>query len=109
MLTALLLVYTLSLTLIYLSYKTTKTIKLLDFIKNFSFIEIVNNHHPLHQQINNQNVEQVNTKQKTIDDVPGPIALPLVGTKWIFYCKYKMSKLHEVYKGLLNKIFVQVY
>lgn len=64
--------------------------KLADFIKSFSFIDIGHNHY------SSQNV-----KQKTLDDVPGPFYVPLVGTKWIFYCKYKMSKIHEAYKGRL--------
>lgn len=38
----------------------------------------------------------------TVNDVwsiPGPLRLPLFGTKWIYLWKYKMSKIHEVYRG----------
>lgn len=31
--------------------------------------------------------------------IPGPIILPIIGTKWIYLWKYKMSKIHEVYQG----------
>lgn len=31
--------------------------------------------------------------------IPGPLSLPFVGTKWIYFWKYKINKLHEVYDG----------
>lgn len=40
--------------------------------------------------------------EKSPDEVwsiPGPLKIPLLGTKWIYLWKYKMSKIHEVYKG----------
>lgn len=39
---------------------------------------------------------------KCVWDIPGPKRLPFLGTKWIFmiyFWKYKLSKLHDVYKG----------
>lgn len=36
--------------------------------------------------------------------IPGPIILPIIGTKWIYLWKYKMSKIHEVYQGLYQAI-----
>lgn len=84
---SLILFYTLILTVLYLSYKKMKNIKISRRGLSICFYT--------HQL----NIGQHHNKQKTINNVPGPIALPLVGTKWIFYCKYKMNKLHEVYKG----------
>ncbi|XP_005178783.2 ecdysone 20-monooxygenase isoform X1 [Musca domestica] len=45
-------------------------------------------------------------RPKGVFDIPGPKPLPLLGTKWIFllfFRKYKMSKLHEVYADLNRK------
>ncbi|KAI8122310.1 Ecdysone 20-monooxygenase [Lucilia cuprina] len=44
-------------------------------------------------------------RPKGVWDIPGPKSLPLLGTKWIFmvfFHKYKMSTLHEVYAGKLS-------
>lgn len=40
-------------------------------------------------------------KFKTARDVPGPFALPILGTRWIYFrCgHYCMNKIHEAYKG----------
>lgn len=97
--TALLLLYTLSLTVIYLSYRKAKFVKITDLIKHATLFDLVYR----------KNEEEGN-KQKSLSDVPGPISLPLVGTKWMFYYKYKMSKIHEVYRGeLINYIFFYYY
>lgn len=32
-------------------------------------------------------------------DIPGPLHLPLFGTKWIYLWKYDLSKMHEAYEG----------
>lgn len=32
--------------------------------------------------------------------IPGPKLIPFLGTKWIFFWKYKLSKLHEMYHDL---------
>lgn len=34
--------------------------------------------------------------------IPGPLRIPLLGTKWIYLWKYEMSKIHEVYRGTLH-------
>lgn len=41
-------------------------------------------------------------KRRGIWDIPGPRRIPFLGTKWIFllfFRRYKMTKLHEVYAG----------
>lgn len=39
-------------------------------------------------------------KFKTARDVPGPFALPILGTRWIYsrFGYYSLSKIHEAYK-----------
>ncbi|KAF7997336.1 hypothetical protein HCN44_005613 [Aphidius gifuensis] len=46
--------------------------------------------------------DKINKKKLTIRDIPGPISLPLFGTKWIFswFGKYRMDKIHDAYKDL---------
>lgn len=70
-----------------------------------------NNSKITNQNINNNNVGDhpvqittatMVTTPSTANDVwsiPGPLRLPLFGTKWIYLWKYKMSKIHEVYRG----------
>lgn len=36
---------------------------------------------------------------KDVWSIPGPMRVPIFGTKWIYLWKYKMSKIHEVYGG----------
>lgn len=41
-------------------------------------------------------------RRRGIWDIPGPKRIPFLGTKWIFllfFRRYKMTKLHEVYAG----------
>lgn len=38
-------------------------------------------------------------KRQDIWSLPGPLRIPFLGTKWIYLWKYKMSKIHEVYRG----------
>ena len=45
--------------------------------------------------------------ENTFARIPGPISLPLIGTKWIFFWKYKMSKLHEFYEDV-HKVYGDV-
>lgn len=42
-----------------------------------------------------------NRKFKTARDVPGPFALPILGTRWIYsrFGYYSLNKIHEAYKG----------
>lgn len=37
--------------------------------------------------------------EKNVWSIPGPKSIPFLGTKWIYYTKYKMEKIHEAYKG----------
>ncbi|KAK9498298.1 hypothetical protein O3M35_002964 [Rhynocoris fuscipes] len=34
---------------------------------------------------------------------PGPLALPIIGTRWIYYYRYKLSKVHEAYADLFRR------
>lgn len=40
-------------------------------------------------------------KFKTARDVPGPFALPILGTRWIYsrFGYYSLNKIHDAYKG----------
>ncbi|GBP36178.1 Ecdysone 20-monooxygenase [Eumeta japonica] len=43
--------------------------------------------------------------------LPGPPPLPLVGTRWLFWSRYKMNKLHEAYEDMLRRygpVFTEV-
>lgn len=40
-----------------------------------------------------------NIDRNDVWSIPGPFILPIIGTKWIYLWKYKMSKIHEVYQG----------
>lgn len=43
-------------------------------------------------------------KSKEIQDIPGPLSLPILGTRWLFTIgRYKVSKLHEYYKDMRDK------
>ncbi|KAG7309325.1 hypothetical protein JYU34_005270 [Plutella xylostella] len=35
--------------------------------------------------------------------LPGPPALPFLGTRWLFWSRYKMNKLHEAYEGATGR------
>ncbi|CAH0731878.1 unnamed protein product, partial [Brenthis ino] len=35
--------------------------------------------------------------------LPGPPALPLLGTRWMFWSRYKMNKLHEAYEDMFRR------
>ncbi|XP_032684458.1 ecdysone 20-monooxygenase-like isoform X1 [Odontomachus brunneus] len=50
----------------------------------------------------NYDARDKSRKFKTARDVPGPFALPIVGTRWIYSCcgNYRMNKIHEAYKDL---------
>ncbi|XP_075226530.1 ecdysone 20-monooxygenase-like [Lycorma delicatula] len=36
----------------------------------------------------------------TVQDVPGPFPLPVLGTRWIYTFRYKMDRIHEAYKDM---------
>lgn len=38
--------------------------------------------------------------------LPGPPSLPLVGTRWLFWTRYRMNKLHEAYEGEITVLVV---
>lgn len=43
-------------------------------------------------------------RSKEIQDIPGPIAFPILGTRWLFTIgKYQISKMHEYYKEMRDK------
>lgn len=46
---------------------------------------------------------------KSIWEIPGPFVLPFLGTKWIFFRRYKISKIHEAYEGKKKKIIITKY
>ncbi|XP_061728114.1 ecdysone 20-monooxygenase-like [Cydia pomonella] len=42
--------------------------------------------------------------------LPGPPALPLIGTRWLYWSRYKMNKLHEAYEDMFRRygpVFVE--
>ncbi|KAF5298260.1 hypothetical protein FQR65_LT09771 [Abscondita terminalis] len=48
--------------------------------------------------------KQQEKNQKTIDNIPGPISLPFLGTRWIYWFgNYSFTKVHEVYADLFEK------
>lgn len=42
---------------------------------------------------------------KTVKDIPGPFALPIFGTRWIYTCigGFKLEKIHECYEQMFQK------
>ncbi|XP_038207174.1 ecdysone 20-monooxygenase isoform X1 [Zerene cesonia] len=43
--------------------------------------------------------------------LPGPPALPIIGTRWLFWSRYKLNKLHEAYEDMFRRyglVFVEV-
>lgn len=48
----------------------------------------------------NANAGDNGRKFKTARDIPGPFALPILGTRWIYsrFGYYRLNKLHEAYK-----------
>ncbi|XP_014289916.1 ecdysone 20-monooxygenase isoform X2 [Halyomorpha halys] len=36
----------------------------------------------------------------TVKDIPGPQQFPVIGTRWIYYTKYTLEKIHEAHKDL---------
>ncbi|XP_030752134.1 ecdysone 20-monooxygenase [Sitophilus oryzae] len=46
----------------------------------------------------------IDFKFKEVHDIPGPPALPILGTSWLFLVgRYQISKLHEYYKEMRDK------
>ncbi|XP_043277913.1 ecdysone 20-monooxygenase isoform X2 [Venturia canescens] len=46
--------------------------------------------------------DPVKSRYQSAQDVPGPFALPILGTRWIFswFGYYQMNKIHDAYKDL---------
>lgn len=44
-------------------------------------------------------------RKKTIKDIPGPYALPILGTRWIYsrFGGFRMDKIHECYEQMFQK------
>lgn len=43
--------------------------------------------------------------------LPGPPALPFLGTRWLFWSRYRMNKLHEAYEDMFKRygsVFAEV-
>ncbi|KAI5633408.1 cytochrome p450 domain-containing protein [Phthorimaea operculella] len=40
---------------------------------------------------------------KPVVRLPGPPALPFFGTRWIFWSRYRMNKLHEAYEDMFRR------
>ncbi|KAK5650803.1 hypothetical protein RI129_001832 [Pyrocoelia pectoralis] len=48
--------------------------------------------------------KHIEKSQKTITDIPGPLSLPFLGTRWIYWFgNYSFTKVHEVYADLFLK------
>lgn len=55
--------------------------------------------------INNHDVKNCQLKLKTVNDIPGPLSLPVFGTRWIYtrFGGYSLDKIHECYKHMFDK------
>lgn len=44
-------------------------------------------------------------RQKTVHDIPGPFAVPVFGTRWIYsrFGGYRLDRIHECYKHMFEK------
>lgn len=85
------------------SYRKSKGALLKEFIKKLNVILSNRNKskNNAFRGINNNN-DGDKIEERTINDIPGPLSIPLFGTKWIYFWKYKMTKIHEAYKGNLT-------
>lgn len=92
MLTPILFLYTLSLTVICIGYK--RSLKIFKIMTSKHVIDWI-------KEKTSDVKEFLWPKKvgKDISDVPGPLSIPLIGSKWIYFWRYKMNKIHEAYKG----------
>ncbi|XP_034943932.1 ecdysone 20-monooxygenase [Chelonus insularis] len=46
--------------------------------------------------------DKMQSRFPSVDDIPGPFSLPILGTRWIFslFGYYRMDKIHDAYKDL---------
>lgn len=87
--------------LCFLLFVNYKFLKLFITAPKYTHDANSNNSKIANQNINNNNVgdHPVHISTNDIWSIPGPLRLPFFGTKWIYLWKYKMSKIHEVYRG----------
>lgn len=69
---------------------------------------MANNNNGSYSNLNNNlaggyDAKAVATVAKDVWSIPGPLRLPFFGTKWIYLWKYKLSKIHEVYRGMVRR------
>uniref|UniRef100_A0A336MAY2 CSON014590 protein n=1 Tax=Culicoides sonorensis TaxID=179676 RepID=A0A336MAY2_CULSO len=93
--TVTLILYTITLVFFILLYK--KYVKKLfnELIKNFN-IKLRNGE----KDVNFNDHKYIEENLKDVSDICGPRSVPFLGTTWIYFWKYKMTKIHEVYKDL---------
>lgn len=93
--------YTVIVGLFLISYRNGKGGFLKELIKKLNVI--VNNRQKkrIRKSLSNNNNE--GEERGIIDDIPGPLSIPLYGTKWIYFWRYKMTKIHDTYKGTFPK------
>lgn len=50
------------------------------------------------------NRKSVECRKREVQDIPGPLALPVIGTQWVFsFGGYSFGKLHEFYEEMNRK------
>nr|AFU86480.1 cytochrome P450 CYP314A1v2 [Laodelphax striatellus] len=42
-------------------------------------------------------------EKPSLKDIPGPLALPILGTRWIYSVRYDMDKVHEAYRDMFQR------
>lgn len=87
--------------LCFLLFVNYKFLKLFIATLNQKFTTDANRNN---MKISNKNASYNNDNQEckirqNMWSLPGPLRVPLLGTKWIYLWRYKMSKIHEVYRG----------
>lgn len=62
-----------------------------------------NNNNNINDNVNDQfKTSTMSMSTNDIWSIPGPLKIPFLGTKWIYLWKYKLSKIHEVYRGTVS-------
>lgn len=88
--------------LLLVSYRKSKGALLKELIKKLNVI--INNRNKVNKirgknKNNNNDGDKIEEERNDILNIPGPLSIPLFGTKWIYFWKYQMTKIHEAYKG----------
>lgn len=86
------------LALALISYKKSKSTILKNLLIKLNVI--LNDKQKIKNNRNEGDKIKEEISPKTVLDIPGPLSLPLIGTKWIYFWRYKMTKIHEAYKGI---------